>query len=1049
MSGEPARGAEVSPSRSCPRDATLAEFREGGLSEELRAHVLAHVEGCAACQSALAVGASARALLPSGSAPPVEATFHSLEPGSRVGRYVVRERLGAGAMGVVYAAEDPELGRRVALKMLHPEGHQREKLRKRLLREAQALARLSHPNIVTLYDVGTHGDAVFLTMELVEGVTLAEWMRESRPWKDVLRVFLDAGKGLAAAHAAGLVHRDFKPANTLLGKEGRVFVTDFGIAGELHPEAGPPLPEDDKASVMPWGSLTRTGQLMGTPAYLAPELVIGQHADARSDEFSFCVALYEALFGVRPFQGETFQEVINAALQGRVSPPKDGVKVPSRVRRAVLRGLRPRPEERFPSMQALLAALAPPPHRRVLPWAAAAATGLLGALVAHGVSVAHQHESRCEQEVEKLAAAWSPARRERIRAAFLATDTAYAAASWERLGVTLDAYADQWRTLRTESCLSTESGTTDTAAWQTAACLDARLWQFAATTQVLENADALIVQNAPQLTASLEGLAGCRDAPGLSGRPQPPDALRPRVDAARHTLAQARAHYLAGRYRESLAVTTALLEDIKGLDYKPLTAEVLLLHGTSHGDIDQPKEAEEFLDQALWAAEAGRDDEMVARAWLELIWVVGESLSRPADGEKIVRHAQAAVERLGRERFPDITSELHLRVSALRYQQSRYGEAEQEALQGLEFSRARMGPDSLRTAQFLHQLARVRMFQLRRKEALDLHLQAFEVRKRLLGHDNPALMASYDRVAASYQGLGRHEEAIDIWRGALALQNAAPGEENLVVATMLLNLALSVRVSGHLEEARPLLERARAIFARIRGADHYLVAGVIVEQAILEGDLGENDKAIALATDAVERIQRSMGADAPRAAMSLTTRGAAHLAAGHYLEARRDLQDALHRVEASEGEGAATSLEVLLPLAKVALALKAPKEGLEYCERARKLTEKIQSQESEDGANALTCVGEAYLASGSVDKSLPQLERAWRILTQMEGQGDPLAVGHTAFVLARARMEARPSPDRAGALEMAEEARTRLESVGIRGRRELEKVLAWRRLQGI
>ncbi|AGC46325.1 serine/threonine protein kinase [Myxococcus stipitatus DSM 14675] len=952
-------------------------------------------------------------------------------------------------MGVVYAVDDPELGRRVALKMLHPEGHQREKLQKRLLREAQALARLSHPNIVTLYDVGTHGDAVFLTMELVEGVTLAEWMKEPHPWKEVLQVFLDAGKGLAAAHAAGLVHRDFKPANTLLGKQGRVFVTDFGIAGELHPEAGAPLHEDDKLPAIPWGNLTRTGQLLGTPAYLAPELVIGQRADARSDEFSFCVALYEALFGARPFQGDTLQEVINAALQGRVSPPKEGVKVPTRVRRAILRGLKGTPEERFPSMQALLTALAPPPHRRVLTWAAAAATGLLGALVAHGVGVVHRHESRCEQEVEKLAAAWSPARRERVRAAFLATGTAYSVSSWERLGVALDAYADQWRTLRTESCLATDSGTTDTAAWRTAACLDARLWQFAATTQVLENVDVLIVQNAPKLTASLEGLEGCREAPALSGRPQPPDALRPRVDAARHTLAQARAHYLAGRYRESLAVTTTLLDEIKRLDYKPLTAEVLLVHGTSLGDNDQPKEAEEFLDQALWAAEAGRDDEMVARAWLELIWVVGESLSRPADGEKIVRHAQAAVERLGRERFPDLTAELHLRVSALRFQQSRLGEAELEAIQGLELSRARTGSDSLRTAQFLHQLARVRMFQLRRKEALDLHLQAFEVRKRLLGPDNPALMVSYDRVAMSYQGLGRHEEASDIWRRALSLQNAAPGSENIVVAGMLSNLALSMRVMGQVEEARPLLEQSRAIYARIRGADHYLVAGVIVEQAILHGDLGEDDKAIALSTEALARLQRSMGADTARATLSLTTRGSAHLSAGHPLEARRDLQDALKRVEASEGEGGASSLEVLLPLAKVALALKAPKEALEYCERARKLTEKVQSQESEDGANALTCVGEVYLAMGSVDNALPPLERAWRTLTQMEGQGDPLAVAHTAFVLARARMETDPSPDRVGALAMANEARTRLESVGVRGRRELEKVLAWQRLQGM
>ncbi|QDF03283.1 protein kinase [Myxococcus xanthus] len=1042
MFGEPERVAESSPMQSCPQEATLTDFLAGLLSEEHRTHVLAHVESCADCRWVLAAGEGSRAL---SSAPtvPLEAPFQPLLPGTRVARYVVRERIGSGAMGVVYAADDPELGRRVALKMLRPEGRQRDELQQRLLREAQALARLAHPNVVTLYDVGTHGDAVFLAMELVEGITLAEWMQEPRPWKEVLRVFLEAGKGLAAAHAAGLVHRDFKPANTLLGKQGRVFVTDFGIAGQLHQEEGAPLREDDKAPVASLRSLTRTGQLMGTPAYLAPELVQGQRADARSDEFSFCVALYEALFGARPFQGETLKELVHAAQQGRLSPPKREVKAPPRVRRAVLRGLNARPEERFPSMQSLLAALAPPPHRRILTWVAAMATGLLGILATYGVT--QRREARCEQEVEKLAAAWSPARRERVHAAFIATGTPYAIPAWERLSVTVDAYAAQWRSLRTESCLAAGRDTSDHTAWQTAACLDTRLWQLAATTEVLEKADALTVQNAHQLTASLEGLVGCRDTPGLSSRPQPPDDLRPRVDAARHTLAQARAHSVARRYPESLAVTSALLNEIKGLDYKPLTAEVLLVHGTNHGENDKPREAEDFLYQALWAAEAGRDDETVARAWLELIWVVGESLSRPTDAEKLVRHAQASVERLGHERFPDITTELHLRLASLRFQQGKLAEAEQAALQGLEFSRRRNGPDSLRTANLLHQLGRIRMTQRRNKEALEFHLQALEMNKHVLGTDNPGLIVSYDRVATAYQRMGRYAEAVDLWRKALALQKTAPVPENTVLASMLLNLAVVTRAEGRLEEARPLLEQARSIFEEARGPDHFTVVQVLVEQAMLHGDEGQHDKAIIDTTEALKRIQRSMGSDTPRATLPLMIRGYAHLQSGHHPEARRDLLAALKRMEKSQGSGGAGTLSVLLPLAEVALASKAPKEALEYCERARRLTETVQSQESADGANALTCVGEAHLALGAADKAVPLLERAWRTLTQLGHPGDPLIAGKTAFMLARALQETRSSPDRARALAMAEEARTRLESVGVRGRPGLLQVLAWQR----
>ncbi|MFP2931334.1 serine/threonine-protein kinase, partial [Pyxidicoccus sp. 3LG] len=410
------------------------------------------------------------------------------------------------------------------------EGRQHAELRQRLLREAQALARLSHPNVVTLYDVGAFEDGIFLAMELVEGINLAGWMKQPRPWREVLRVFVEAGRGLGAAHAAGLVHRDFKPANVLLGRDGRVYVTDFGIARLLHQEDGASTPASPEA---PMGRLTHSGLVLGTPAYLAPELLRGRRADARSDEFSFCVALYEALFGVHPFPGETLRELAQAVQQGRVRAPEREVKAPAWVRRAVLRGLRDEPDERFPSMELLLAALTPPRRMLTRGVAAATVTGVLGALVAYGV--AQRREARCEQEVEKVAAAWSPERRERGRAAFLATGAPYATPAWEKLATALDAYAAQWRTLRAGACLAAGSDTANQA-WQTAACLDARLWQLTAVTDVLEKADVLTVQNAHQLMTSLEGLASCRDTPGPL---RPPAAARPPPPAGGRGTAQA------------------------------------------------------------------------------------------------------------------------------------------------------------------------------------------------------------------------------------------------------------------------------------------------------------------------------------------------------------------------------------------------------------------------------------------------------------------------------------------------------------------------------
>ncbi|RKH20765.1 protein kinase [Corallococcus praedator] len=1045
MSGEPERVTESLRPRTCPQEVTLTDFLAGLLSETDRGSVLAHVESCADCRRVLAAGDGAQ-VLPDAPTVLVPAPSQPLRPGTRVSRYVVREPLGSGAMGVVFAADDPELGRRVALKMLRPEGRQREELQQRLLREAQALARLSHPNVVTLYDVGTHGDGVFLAMELVEGTTLAEWMKQPRSWKEVLRVFLEAGKGLAAAHAEGLVHRDFKPANTLLGKHGRVFVTDFGIAGPLHPNEGAPLQEHDTAPVASVRHLTRTGQLLGTPAYMAPELMRGQHADARSDAFSFCVALHEALFGVRPFQGETLKQLAQAARQGSISPPKYEVKLPARVRRALLRGLSSSPEERFPSMESLLAELTPRPIRwlaRMM--ATAAVAGILGTLVAYGA--ANREGSHCEQEVEKLAAAWSPARRERIRTAFLSTGAPYASQAWEQLASVLDAYAAQWRTLRTEACMAAGSDTAD-GAWQTAACLDARLWQLAAVTEVLEKADVQTVQNAHPLTTSLEGLASCRDAPGLSARPQPPESLRAQVDAARHKLAQARAHRLSHRFTDGLAVTSALIEELKGLDYKPLEAEVFLAHGVFLGGLNKPKEAEAFLYQALWAGEAARDDETVARAWLELIRAVGEEQSRPDEAEKLIRHARAAIERLGRERFPDITTDLHMRLSSLRESHGQLAEAEQEALQGLEFSRRRNGPDSLRMPNFLHQLGRIRYGQGRYEDSLKLHRQALELHERLLGPDNPALVTSYNRVATASLKMGRHAEALSAWRRALALQEASSSPETTPLGRVLLNLAGVSRVDGRLEEARSQVERARAIFERARGPDHITVIFALSEQAVLAREAGQGAEALAFATEALERVQRSLGPDTPRAALPLTVRGQVHLKAGRYPEARRDLMDALTRLEKDDGPEGGKTVPVLLPLAELALATHTPKEALAYCERARKVAETADGEESEDGASALACAGEAHLALGAVAEAVPLLERARRIQTRWGEAKDPKVAGKTAFLLARALLETRAAQDRARALAMAEEARKRLEPVGVRGRQELQTVLAWQRSEG-
>jgi eukaryotic-like serine/threonine-protein kinase len=320
---------------------------------------------------------------------------------SIVGRYVVESRLGEGGMGVVHVAHDPQLDRRVALKLLHPQRELGPAARARFLREAQALARLSHPNVVAVHDVGTVGERTYLAMELVVGRTLAAWLAEApRSWPQVLDAFVPAGEGLAAVHAAGLVHRDFKPGNVMLGDDGRVRVLDFGLARAertLAADAGDwteAVDDGETEGDLLSTPVTRTGALLGTPAYMAPEQWRGESPDARSDQFSYCVSLWEALYGEPPFGRGPIPVLADRVLRGDVRAATRS-SVPAWLESIVRRGLAVDPAQRWPSQRALLSALErgrarehalacacepPDPRPRILEWLRRALLGLAAAL---------------------------------------------------------------------------------------------------------------------------------------------------------------------------------------------------------------------------------------------------------------------------------------------------------------------------------------------------------------------------------------------------------------------------------------------------------------------------------------------------------------------------------------------------------------------------------------------------------------------------------------------------------------------------------------------
>jgi predicted Ser/Thr protein kinase len=375
-------------------------FAEGRVVGAALACVEEHLHVCGDCRSVVAETAKFFQSDTS-SEQPASLDGPLLAPGTQVSRYVVTNVLGSGAAGVVYRAHDPQLRRKIALKLLRPEHSHRPEgatLETRLLREARAMAQLSHPNVVTVFDVGRFDGQIFLVMELVEGETLASWLTREQPWRERMRLFVEAARGLSAAHAVQIAHRDFKPANVLVGADGRVRVTDFGLARPWNLEPStlldpslrePTLPASARRALLSGVTATEAGGVAGTPAFMAPEQFLRRETDARTDQFSFCVALYQALYRASPFRGRSFEELQDAVVNGRLeAPPSDKSDIPMQLYAVLRRGLSVDPAARFGDMHALVSQLlvaaddtSPRTRRRVLALALAAS-----ALLAAGVT---------------------------------------------------------------------------------------------------------------------------------------------------------------------------------------------------------------------------------------------------------------------------------------------------------------------------------------------------------------------------------------------------------------------------------------------------------------------------------------------------------------------------------------------------------------------------------------------------------------------------------------------------------------------------------------
>jgi tetratricopeptide (TPR) repeat protein/predicted Ser/Thr protein kinase len=665
-----------------------------------------------------------------------------------VGRYEILERIGAGATGFVYAGRDPQLGRRVAIKLLRPDGNGHapgSRGRARLLREAQAMAQVCSPFAVTVYEAGTHGEQVFVAMEYVAGRTLSTWLAERRRgWREICGLFADAGRGLQAVHAAGLVHRDFKPDNVLLGEDDRPRVADFGLAAVVgHRESSSASASSVPAAIDV--RLTRTGVAAGSLAYMSPEQHRRAAVDARSDQFGFCVALFEALHGVRPFAGTTEDELRAHVLAGAIDWPPDAPRLPARLHRLLVRGLDPDPARRFVSMGALVRELDRTRHRTRawgLGMAAAASGSLFAAL---GLALGEpDEEGPCAARRREAATVWGDDRRELLDAALRSADAPFADPTADQVVERLDDYAAQWSGVLEQTCAAPAIAERELLAL---ACLDRSLGEMDALADALVSDPEGTIGNATLAAYKLRDPSQCRDelSAALQDPRRDPTEVAPRTGVWA-ALEDAKVRLDTGDWEPGLDRAQHAVELARAADDDALVAEALLLRGMLAAALDRHTDAERDLFEASVTAERIGNWDVLARARTELVVVVGYRQGRADEAAVWSSLAAAALQRHGRRDL--VAVRLHNAEGLVARQRGDDAVARRRFGDALRLAREVLPADHPGVASTLENLAHLDAAQGRVREAVAGLRQALAIRHRTLGDEHPDTRRTAAALAA-------------------------------------------------------------------------------------------------------------------------------------------------------------------------------------------------------------------------------------------------------------------------------------------------------------
>ncbi len=907
---------------------------------------------------ALLSSAQTRAMPSTGDEPPPAPAPASPAPPlavpTKIRQFTVLQQVGQGGMGVVFSAYDNELDRKVAIKLLRPSQGDRMG-RARLHREAQAMARLAHPNIVRVYEVGQlegHSDLVYLVMEFVQGDTLRRWLRHSRrPWREVLAVMLQAGRGLAAAHAAGLVHRDFKPDNVIVAEDGFVRVLDFGLARSFESvdlaaasssTRAPAAMERSHNSLTLSDQLTQAGTVIGTPAYMSPEQFSSRVVDAQSDQFSFCIALYEALYRERPFTAKTGAELHLqiGVLQTREPPRKTGV--PSRLRRVVLRGLAAAPQERWPSMQALLTELAREPGKQAKLWLAGA--GIAAVAAALALTLAPRQQTRlCQDAPDKLVGVWDETQRNAVEQAMRKTGFADAGDVWRRVSAQLDTYTARWVAMARDSCEATHVRGEQSPQLMDlrTTCLHQRRTELALLVDGLTRADSAMLHVAVQATMGLGDLDRCADVEALRAAVPPPDdpAEAAAVEAVRDKLTRVRVTGSLGQFEQSRALMAEVVAETTMLGYRPLQAEALVRQADLLDLAGEAAASERLFTDAYFTAGIARHDQVQAEAAISLVFVAGAEQAKYDEALVWDRHARMVLERMGNPPALQIN-----RLNGLGTLMERRGDFAAGLAylkQALALAEADADSEPLKLATVLLNAGSLYLMQSDFTAAEQHYLRSLKIFTRILGPNNPAIpdcLNNLGQVALLRADLPAAERyflrSIEVWE-----LNMGPMHPRLTYP--LENLGSVAMARRDYVGAQRYLARSLTLLETVKGPDDLEVAqplGGLAELAAMQGDWAQAERHGARSMQIYEKAH---GPEHPYLVQPLCALGEAALGQRHFKIARTHLERALQISETTYGASDLAVLPALDALGRLALAERQPAAALAPLERAAKIVSAV------------------------------------------------------------------------------------------------------------